>query len=548
MVYFDDLSAKIKKFSDKYEEVYIYTNEVIRSKVHNLLISNGIKIAGYIHKGDEGYKDIFAKYTEGNPAFVGKCGVVVVGEYDEINEIKRDNLSQNFIYIKPQAVEEALRNYKTSDGKIHLCDWSRIYDIDNNWWIRFIRCHFPNLDDDIFFYSVHGVNYFVREPRDGIKIFYTAEVLNDIENYYRNPTKSPFNHCLEYVDLSLAFEYIDAMNYMRFPYWITTLFKPEATLDEIKKTINTINSSHYRITDYCACICSHDNWKTRTMVYNNVKDLFDVKFAGRWNNNTDELHKDYNNDKIEYLKHFCFNICAENMNSPGYCTEKIFDSFKADAIPLYYGDGNHPCPDVINQNAVICFDPNSNNEESRNLIKGLISNKKMYCEYISQEKIKSSSAEYIYERYFNGLYKRLEYLINRRKKEKSLVNYLGCKPLEPFVYERLDKISDYKIRRRDDTQHNLYKYDKIFPNRRYNVHLSNIEADFDEFTMGLYDFKNECVVKYEIFPTLGEINFNFDTKQNVDGLALCIYAGINGETRGKTMTIGNMEVIAASLC
>jgi len=46
-------------------------------------------------------------------------------------------------------------------------------------------------------------------------------------------------------------------------------------------------------------------------------------------------------DKIETLSNYKFNICFENMkNTPWYITEKIWDSFKAKSVPVYWWASN----------------------------------------------------------------------------------------------------------------------------------------------------------------------------------------------------------------
>lgn len=45
-------------------------------------------------------------------------------------------------------------------------------------------------------------------------------------------------------------------------------------------------------------------------------------------------------DKYAFLKDYRFNICYENCISGGYCTEKIFDAYLNDCIPIYNGDPN----------------------------------------------------------------------------------------------------------------------------------------------------------------------------------------------------------------
>lgn len=45
-------------------------------------------------------------------------------------------------------------------------------------------------------------------------------------------------------------------------------------------------------------------------------------------------------DKLELLSSFKFCLAFENSSAPGYITEKIFDCFKARAVPIYYGAPN----------------------------------------------------------------------------------------------------------------------------------------------------------------------------------------------------------------
>jgi hypothetical protein len=42
-------------------------------------------------------------------------------------------------------------------------------------------------------------------------------------------------------------------------------------------------------------------------------------------------------DKLLTMSHYRFSLCFENCIFPGYVTEKIFDSFFAGAVPVYYG-------------------------------------------------------------------------------------------------------------------------------------------------------------------------------------------------------------------
>lgn len=82
------------------------------------------------------------------------------------------------------------------------------------------------------------------------------------------------------------------------------------------------------------------------------KNHLDFDLYGRWWDRPNSLQKiiwyipytSYRgsvDDKIGTLAGYKFNICFENMsNTPGYITEKIFDSFKARSVPVYWGASN----------------------------------------------------------------------------------------------------------------------------------------------------------------------------------------------------------------
>ena len=69
-------------------------------------------------------------------------------------------------------------------------------------------------------------------------------------------------------------------------------------------------------------------WKDFLGENSNVKIIDNKK--GRWDDKT----------VIEHLENYTFNLVLENCNADGYVSEKIFDSFMAGCIPIYYGNIN----------------------------------------------------------------------------------------------------------------------------------------------------------------------------------------------------------------
>ncbi len=270
------------------------------------------------------------------------------------------------------------------------------YNLDEEWFVRFLRHHFPGNKTIINFFGTLGEPFYIRNPFPGKKVFYTLE---DVEHPRTRSNLLYGDYCLDYVDLAMGFGEVDDAKYLRFPYWIVTTFSPEFDEEKIRNRIKSINKTRYTKTQNCVLINRHDSGGTREMVYNGVKDILDVKFAGSWRNNTDELWTKYNDNKELYMRNFKFSICPENDNTENYVTEKLFDAFISDCIPLYYGSNNNPEPGLINREAVIFWEKDDNNEKNREKVLKLRNNEKFYQEFISQPKLLPAMEEYVLERY-----------------------------------------------------------------------------------------------------------------------------------------------------
>lgn len=312
----------------------------------------------------------------------------------QINNLKSELARKDsFIKSTPELSQTALGR-STSDGKIIYRNWSQHWTTESNglldqlWFSRFIKYRWPNEDYKLNFFSVWNKHYNIKEEMEGKKIFYTAECLN-----IRFPefVKNYGSHALDYVDLGLGYDLINRRNYLRFPYWINTSFGPEQSKEDIEKTFESWNSLNFTKTDDVACINRHDKWNTRTLICNDVEKFTNIDYAGAWRKNTDELLTKYNNNKYEYLKKFKFNICAENLVSEGYVTEKIFDAIKSDCIPLYIGGGETIEPHVLNEKAILRWEVDKDNSDTVELFKNLITDEKSYNEFKDQNVLLDSA-------------------------------------------------------------------------------------------------------------------------------------------------------------
>ena len=302
--------------------------------------------------------------------------------------------------IKHLPLEYILNKPKTSnrtkDGLYREYKQWGPEDLEQQWFVRFLRHHFPDNKTVVNFFGPVGTPFFIKRQFEGKKVFYTGE---DVEHPGTQLALYYGDYCLDHTDLSMGFGQVQHARYLRFPYWILTTFSPEDDAAAIRERIKQINESHFEKSRECVLINKHDPAGTRELVYNGVKDILDVKLAGQWRNNTRELWDDFGNDKEAYLRTFKFNICAENNNTKDYVTEKIFDAFIAGCIPLYYGALNDPEPGLINRNAVIFWNKEGKNEENREIIRELKQNESLYQEFMSRPKLLPAAAEYVIDRY-----------------------------------------------------------------------------------------------------------------------------------------------------
>ena len=300
------------------------------------------------------------------------------------------HLPLEYILTKPKT------SHRTKDGLYREYNQWGPEDLDQQWFVRFLRRHFPENKIVVNFFGPVSSPFFIKRKFEGKKVFYTGE---DVEHPWTQLALYYGDYCLDHTDLSMGFGQLKHARYLRFPYWILSTFSPEDDAAAIRERIKQINERRFEKSGECVLINKHDPAGTRELVYNGVKDILDVKLAGQWRNNTRELWDDFGNDKEAYLRTFKFNICAENNNTKDYVTEKIFDAFIAGCIPLYYGALNDPEPGLINREAVIFWNKDGNNEENREKILELKNNESFYQEFMSRPKLLPAAAEYVIDRY-----------------------------------------------------------------------------------------------------------------------------------------------------
>ena len=256
-----------------------------------------------------------------------------------------------------------------SSGKIRIAYVNYWNDaVNDRYFSRFIEYHFvgfeavevsPFENPDIIVCSVFGDLNLISRLSAKIKIFYTGENLKRKE--YRDFQNMKVMRNI--FDLIIGFFETDIeLKILSFPLWLQ--YYPFYSTKEDDTIITHIERDHAkncrsRKDRFCTLIASHDRSGIRTKLTRSVAKVGKISFGGAFH--LSQFEKEHNHvpfgsrAKVEYIKTSKFNICPENSNTPGYCTEKLFEALQAGCVPVYSG---HSIPKVLNKNKIIFYDQN----------------------------------------------------------------------------------------------------------------------------------------------------------------------------------------------
>ena len=292
----------------------------------------------------------------------------------------------------------------TKGHQVHMYNWCNFWAQDM-WYIDFIekRGLLKNKPQiKVGFYSIFAPMWMRMFDNSDIRIFQARENLHKkgMEKWRHQFIKD------SKIDLSIGFDCIDHPKYLRIPFWLTwDVFSPTDTFDDIKCKIVRMNAAEnhsFYDRKFSAFLSSHDDIG-RLLIFNQMSQIDKVDCDGKLFHNNDELKLLYGDDKLEYLKHYRFNITPENTNYKGYVTEKLFEAICAGCVPIYHGGDNQPELDVLNQKAIIFVEMGKENQNAIKLVSELNSDEKKYMEFACQKRFVEGAEEVIW-----GYYERLE--------------------------------------------------------------------------------------------------------------------------------------------
>ena len=132
---------------------------------------------------------------------------------------------------------------------------------------------------------------------------------------------------------------------------------------------------------FCAAVISNCHSLFRLNFINKLSEYKKVDMGGHCKNNINKYVK----NKIEFLSNYKFSIAMENSRGDNYITEKIYDSFKAGTIPIYYG--NFIIDEFINPKTYILISGTKDINEKIEYIKKIDNDDNLYISIMKEKPI-----------------------------------------------------------------------------------------------------------------------------------------------------------------
>ena len=240
--------------------------------------------------------------------------------FDKNNRIvNRDDCQIHLINLREKCINLGLELNTCDITPIEICDLAIFFNI-------------PSFQDKNFIYAI----------KNSIKCYALINELDLI--HVRNKRGKEHNYFIKI--FTYQNEYIDKIQY----------FKTNYSFD-FKKELKELNIVPYKEKKFAVMIAGNKKLNHKLELYSErLKTIkwfeknasqFDL-FGNGWNNKNNIFLKYFTHNFISYkgriaekkntLRNYKFNICYENArNIPGWITEKIFDSFFAGCVPVYWG-------------------------------------------------------------------------------------------------------------------------------------------------------------------------------------------------------------------
>ena len=198
--------------------------------------------------------------------------------------------------------------------------------------------------------------------------------------------------------------------------------------------------------------------KLSNLFFNELSEKYKkVDSGGRYLNNIGK--PEGVEDKLEFLRNYKFSFAFENVSYPGYCTEKIVESFATGTIPIYWGDPN--IENYFNFRAFVNCHRYKTVDEIIQKIKEIDNNDYLYREMLNEHPIKNAEIngkqayekriedwfESIFSQDYKDAFRRNRYGIGK-KYEKKRIPQNSCIFIDKIT-KKMKKILNNSMRAGD---------------------------------------------------------------------------------------------------
>lgn len=145
-----------------------------------------------------------------------------------------------------------------------------------------------------------------------------------------------------------------------------------------ERTNEEINEIIKKKTDFCCFLISNENGydmfgtnfngcNLRNNFFKNLNKIKKVNSGGNALNNINYIIPRNPEDTKKFIEKHKFMICFENSSRDGYITEKIFQTYEYNTVPIYWGHKNNY--NILNNKAYIKYDIENEEKIIKNLIR-----------------------------------------------------------------------------------------------------------------------------------------------------------------------------------
>lgn len=315
-----------------------------------------------------------------------------------------------------------------------ICFWSD-FDPNNNIFTNLLKEYFDVIvcqdfydwSDDIDILFCGSMN----DVADRLQLYYFYKNENNPKKtktkivYYSGENNYPnFDFC-DYAIGNIS-DLHRFKRYFRFPTWAYYTYAHNITLDE---PINEISDEDFSNKNFCSFVVSNNLFADpmRNYLFEEISKVNHIDSGGKFANNISYNIGLTEEDKINFLKQYKFNLACENSDVNGYVTEKIVDAFAANVIPIYWGneyvlhDFNHDSFIYVNE-FMKDIDDKEGFNKLINEINIISENKALYL-----EKVKSPKFVYNPSKWYKLLQEYLKFIVDDDKTYNHNYGNIGCR-------------------------------------------------------------------------------------------------------------------------